>query len=236
MNTCLSVLCLLLCAAIAQAGTIATVECYTEVGEIYVVYFSENDCRAGPSFKTGLTKAEARYSADATHFDIRVLGEARPGQLDDWTVQTSAFSEVTMNYQLTTAGPLRPGFLELAIGAGADWVDGEAAMRGQVGDHRFEAGRMTCSGCGDYSLPVTLGAPIDVQLYALANVAGNSSSAGSNVAYLDLDLDFFEAGGSPVESTLIDPDATALIPEPLSWLLMASGLSAMAWLRRRWKM
>jgi hypothetical protein len=241
MNTLLSAAALIVFGVSSlTAGTILTMECSTDAGPEHIAYRADGSCfiPREPVYNSapyGWANTQGRYEVGSDFFYAYLVGEAGPGEDElGRSYGASALSEVFMDYLISTAGPVRSGLMDLWIWGYGDRFEGGAEFRGRIGSHAFSGGdTLGCNrGCGELTVPVTLGEDISVSIYGVAAMNGNPpDSVSSNVTEFMVSYAFRDLSGEFVPHQLIDPAAPT--PEPLTMSLIGSGLIGLAVFRRR---
>jgi hypothetical protein len=135
-----------------------------------------------------------------------------------------AYAELSLG--ATTAGPVRPGLIDVAFFGRVDHADGFGRVTSSIGSLFAEIPEpnQSCSGACGGTFPFVLGQPFDIHLVAFTeswatDVNGLSFESAFGYSYLRLR----ELDGTPTDLFLASEPPT-LVPEPSSWLMLAPAL------------
>lgn len=144
-----------------------------------------------------------------------------------YTEYSTAVAYAELSFQATTAGPVRPGLVDLSY----------YRLSGSSGNREFYADGMignlfaeiqepggSCQGACDGTFPFILGQPFDIRVTAFAQSWGTNYSGGDSDGFFEAFVQLRELDGSPVDLVL-DSEPPAPVPEPSTFVLLAPVLS-----------
>jgi PEP-CTERM motif len=147
---------------------------------------------------------------------------------------STAQASAQLSFQAATAGPVRPGLVDLTYSFGYG-CEGNADIQAEarIGDVFVEYLDPGCPGFGRTAAgtyPFTLGQPFDIQLSTLAQSWGNFHSGGDSGGSFEAFIYLRELDGTPVD-LLLDSQPPAAVPEPSTLWLLATAMALLS-LRR----
>jgi hypothetical protein len=152
-------------------------------------------------------------------------------ELSSWSEYSDARAFAQLSLRATTAGPVRPGLVDLTYSFG--WgCEGNTEVQGEgrIGDVFLKFLDPGCPGfhptVGD-TFPFILGQPFDIHLSTFVRGVGGYPYGGNSDASFDVFFYLRELDGTAVD-LLLDSEGPVPIPEPSTLLLLASALSLLA--------
>jgi hypothetical protein len=219
------------------------------------VTMSSGDCSIGTSIPV---VGSTPYATSSAHIGLTLSASPAEYSVLTPSQHTSAFnggrdlssagasSTINAEFDLTTAGPVRAGFLQAvweptSVGGSTDGTGGSFAVIMRTNDF-YSNGGLSCSyfwplaGCLDQQsllghftrIPFTLGEDFEIRYVSTVN-SGSYRFVGHTGAMVEMNYKFrlFEADGETPVAVL------SAAPEPSAWALLLAGCSLLIAKRAR---